>query len=398
MSTKNNTAETSTVSSGIARNLLLLMTTAIAATAANLYYNQPILPLIAKEFGLNDTQLASIPAFTALGYAMALLFISPLGDALPRRKLISILSVVLTLSSFLAFIAPNVTLLLIAVFLIGLSANITQQLIPFAASMVSPKEKGATLGTLMMGLTLGILLSRTVSGFVGEQLGWRAVFAMSGLFAIVFGAMLYKALPNNTPQHSSSYASLIKSTFTLFKTYPALRIFTLSGAFWFAAFNILWATLALHLHEAPFHYNAQQTGLFGVIALAGVIGAKLSGKSVNRLGSKRLVTIAMLIIAFGFALSGWLASSLAALIIAIILIDFGVFSAQVANQVRVFSLNSAAQSRINGVYMLGYYAGGSIGAFLGIKVFHHFAWEGVTILSIALITAGLLVNQFAPKH
>jgi len=174
----------------LSRFVLLLMTTAIAATAANLYYNQPILPLIADDFALTDSQLGSIPALTQLGYAFALLFISPLGDSVSRRRLISILSCLLVASCLLALMAPNLIVLLFAVFIIGVSANITQQLIPFAASLVSPENKGATLGTLMMGLTIGILLSRTLSGFVGEQFGWRSVFIMSAVLAALFGLLL----------------------------------------------------------------------------------------------------------------------------------------------------------------------------------------------------------------
>ncbi|WP_269435152.1 MFS transporter [Pseudoalteromonas sp. NZS11] len=107
----------------LSRFILLLMTTAIAATAANLYYNQPILPLIANEFNLTDSQLGSIPALTQIGYAFALLFISPLGDSIARRHLITILSCLLVLACSAAMLAPNLPLLLISVFLIGVSAN-----------------------------------------------------------------------------------------------------------------------------------------------------------------------------------------------------------------------------------------------------------------------------------
>ncbi|WP_283956916.1 MFS transporter [Pseudoalteromonas sp. S3785] len=186
-------------SNHISRFLLLLMTSAIAATAANLYYNQPILPLIKEAFNLSDAQLGSIPALTQCGYAFALLFISPLDDSIPRRKLISVLSTLLVLASLAGALAPNLIVLLISVFLIGVGANITQQLIPFAASMVSAENEGATLGTLMMGLTLGILLSRTLSGFVGEHMGWQSVFYMSALLATLFGALLYVFLPVNKP-------------------------------------------------------------------------------------------------------------------------------------------------------------------------------------------------------
>lgn len=384
-------------SGSLSNFILLLMTSAIAATAANLYYSQPILPLIGNEFNLTDSQLGSIPALTQLGYAFALLFISPLGDSIARRRLIGILSCLLIVACSFAVFAPSLPLLLIAVFLIGVSANITQQLIPFAASLVSAEKKGATLGTLMMGLTLGILLSRTLSGFVGENFGWRGVFVMSALLAAVFGLLLRLFLPTNTPHTSLGYWPLLKSSVSLFMQHKPLQIFTLTGAFWFAAFNVLWATLAIYVSDAPFNYNAQQAGLFGVIALAGVIGAKASGKWVNALGSKKLVTMVLILAAIGFAMTGVFLGNLIVLIIGIILIDFAIFSAQVANQVRVFSIDPSAQSRINGIYMLGYYLGGAVGSILGVKAFALYQWPGVVTVSILLIALSAAFNAFAKK-
>ena len=284
-----------------------------------------------------------------------------------------------------------------SVFLIGVSANITQQLIPFAASLVSAENKGAPLGTLMMGLTIGILLSRTLSGFVGEHFGWRGVFVMSAILAALFGVLLRLFLPLNKPHTSLRYWPLLKSTVALFKQHKSLQVFTLTGALWFAAFNVLWATLAIYVSDEPFNYSAQEAGLFGIIALAGVIGAKSSGKWVNALGSKKLVMIVLSLAAIGFAITGVFLGNLIALIIGIILIDFAIFSAQVANQVRVFSIDPSAQSRINGVYMLGYYLGGAFGSIIGVKAFALYQWPGVVVLSVVLITISAAFNSLAKK-
>jgi len=377
----------------ISNGLLFLMSTAVSATAANLYYNQPILPQMGAELGLDSDALGMIPAASQLGYAAALLLISPLGDNVPRKRLIAVLSFFLIAASLLAFSADSLLILIAACFVIGLSANITQQLIPFAASLSSAEQKGRVIGTLMTGLTVGILLSRTLSGFVGEQFGWRAVFVMSAILAVLFAVLLQLFLPTNKPANSMPYHKLIGSMFTLVKQHATLRQSTLTGALWFASFNALWATLALHVNSAPFGYDAQQAGMFGIIALAGVSGAKLSGVWVNKVGSRNMITIALGLIATGFIVSGLYGDSLAGLIAGIILIDFGVFSAQVSNQVRVFSIDPGAQSRINGIYMLGYYLGGAAGSVAGVKAFAVFGWAGVSVLSLILISASLLVNN-----
>ncbi|CAM4464603.1 MFS transporter [Vibrio agarivorans] len=376
---------------------LFLMSSAVSATAANLYYNQPILPKIGAELGLTSEQLGSVPAAGQIGYAAALLFLSPLGDTLPRKRLIAILSVLLVLSSLVAFSASSLIALVMACFAIGLSANITQQLIPFAASLSTPETKGKVIGTLMTGLTVGILLSRTVSGFVGEQFGWRAVFVMSATIAALFGVFLYVFLPTNTPTSKIPYPKLVASMATLIKQHTALRSSALTGALWFASFNALWATLALHVSESPFNYNAQQAGMFGVIALAGVVGAKVSGSLVSRFGSRNMISMALSIIVVGFIISGLFADSLIGLIVGIILIDLGVFSAQVSNQVRVFSIDPQAQSRINGIYMLGYYLGGAFGSYAGIQSFELAGWGGVVGFSIVAVTLSFIVNRASEK-
>jgi len=377
----------------ISTKLLLLMSTAIAASVANLYYSQPILPEMGKDLGINGNDLGLIPAACQLGYAVALLFISPLGDNMPRKKLIAILSIFLIAASLMAVAATSLTLLIIACFIIGLSANITQQLIPFAASLATVEKKGRVIGTLMTGLTIGILLSRTLSGVIGENHGWRGVFIMSATLALLFGLLLQLFLPLNKPDTKMLYPKLIGSMFVLCKQHASLRYSGIAGGLWFAAFNALWVTLALHVSQAPFYYNAQQAGLFGIIALAGVSGAKLSGLFVNRLGPQKIISLGLIVVTLGFIISGLFGQYVSGLIIGVICIDFGIFCAQVANQVRVFTIDPAAQSRINGVYMLFYFIGGAFGSLVGVKVFDQFGWTGVSIFSLLLIAFSFMANN-----
>ncbi|CAH0528781.1 hypothetical protein VHP8226_02808 [Vibrio hippocampi] len=99
------------------------------------------------------------------------------------------------------------------------------------------------------------------------------------------------------------------------------------------------------------------------------------------------------LLAAGFVVSGLFADTLVGLIIGIILIDLGVFSAQVSNQVRVFSIDPQAQSRINGVYMLAYYLGGAFGSFAGIQAFERAGWLGVVGFSVVVVALGFIVNR-----
>lgn len=383
---------------GLSRSLIFLMACAVAATAANLYYNQPLLPMIGRDLGVDAGALGWIPSLNQIGYALAILLISPLGDVIDRRRVIDVLSLVLVSGSLLAVFSGNILVLGAASLVIGLSANITQQILPFAATLASAGQKARVISVIMTGLTVGILLSRTVSGFVAEHLGWRAVFVMSALLAAVFGLVLHRVLPSRKPGLTMTYGALLASMWSLFRTHRVLRRSAGAGMMWFAAFNALWATLALHVSEAPFSYNTQQAGMFGIVALAGVGGARLSGLWVDRFGSRHTITASITLILAGFIMCALYGEALWALVVGILLIDFGVFAAQVANQVRVFSIDPKAQSRVNGVYMLGYYLGASVGSMSGVKAFTLAGWTGVCLLACGFLILSLVANNGRWNH
>lgn len=373
--------------------LLLLMAMAVAFTAANLYYYQPLLPALRDGLSLSDTQLGLVPFATQLGYAAAILLISPLGDVMPRRKLIGFLSCLLVGALVLQATAMSGLILVLGTFLMGLGANITQQLIPLAASMSSPQQRGRVLGTLMSGLTAGILLSRVLSGSIAQHIGWRAVYWMAATTALIWGLLLWRLLPNETSRVTAMrYPTLIGSMFSLLRRHALLRVSALTGALWFAAFNAVWASLSLHLTDAPLNLNLQQAGMFGIAGMAGIVGAKVSGRWVVSLGTWRTICLALLALLIGTLVMWGFAYSLVGLVIGIVLIDLGVFAAQVPNQVRVLAIEPSAQSRMNAVYMLFYYLGAAIGSASGVQLMTTYGWHGVVGLTITLSASALLLH------
>lgn len=73
---------------GFSMGLNWLFAWAGAFTVANLYYNHPILNILADDFHVTDEEAAQIPTVMQAGYATGLLFLCPLGDLLPRRPFV----------------------------------------------------------------------------------------------------------------------------------------------------------------------------------------------------------------------------------------------------------------------------------------------------------------------
>jgi predicted MFS family arabinose efflux permease len=101
--------------------------------------------------------------------------------------------------------------LLVASLLVGLFATVAQDIVPAAATLAPPHERGKAVGTVMTGLLMGILLSRVVSGFVAEHFGWRSVFIAAAASVALLGVVLAKGLPRFAPTTSHRYPELLKS-------------------------------------------------------------------------------------------------------------------------------------------------------------------------------------------
>ncbi len=63
----------------------------------------------------------------------------------------------------------------------------------------------------MSGLLIGILAARTVSGVLGEYLGWRAMYAIAAAVTVALGLALKGLLPRSQPEGLGvSYIGLLR--------------------------------------------------------------------------------------------------------------------------------------------------------------------------------------------
>ena len=161
--------------------LIAVFGVAVGLMVANLYYAQPLLPQIARTFGVGEDAAARVVTWTQAGYAAGLALIVPLGDVLDRRRLTLTLLLASVLGLLAVALAPGFLLFALASLLLGLSSVGAQVLVPFAASLASEETRGRVVGTVMSGLLLGILLARTVSGVCrGCWAGGRCTSARRG--------------------------------------------------------------------------------------------------------------------------------------------------------------------------------------------------------------------------
>lgn len=372
-----------------------------ALVVANIYYNQPLLAAIGGTFHLTPSTASLLATATQVGYTLGMLFVVPLGDMLERKQLMLLLLLGATGCLALAASAPNFAVLAGASVLLGITSAVPQLLVPMAAHLAPPADRGQIVGRIMSGLLLGILLSRTVSGYVGKHLGWQAMFGIGAGLMLALTALLAWRLPTDRPHFAGSYGALMRSLGTLVREQPALRRSALVGGLLFGSFSVFWTTLAFFLaspaHNDGHGYGSDVAGFFGLIGAVGALAASWAGKTADRKGPDYTIRLGSGLALLSFAVMGLTGSYLFGLVAGVILLDVGVQGAHISNQTAIFALVPEARSRLNTVYMTVYFAGGSLGSVLGGLAWMHGGWWGVCALGAALAGAAMVVQRLVGR-
>lgn len=373
--------------SGISKTVIWSMSIISGLVVANNYYNQPLLGLIAKDFSVSESAAGKISVLTQLGYAFGLLLIVPLGDKFLRKKLI-LIDLVLVFGALLWMtFATELWMLYAASLLIGTTSVIPQLFVPIAAELSSEKDKAANIGLVVSGLLLGILLSRFVGGIVGELWGWRSMFGIAAGLMLLVWVFVYKMLPELQPNFKGTYLELMNSVLQLAKTQPVLQLASFRGAMAFGSMCALFTTLVFHMERPPFEVGASVVGSFGLAGAVGALAAAKVGSLQNKMSINRIILYALLILIGSWGFTYFAGNTYWGLIIGVILIDLGVQSSHIMNQTNYFLLKTNAVNRLNTVYMVSYFIGGSLGTFFASLAWQYAQWEGVCFVGI---TMGLL--------
>ncbi len=365
------------------------MAASCGISVANIYYNQPLLSQIGAGFARDAGYL---PMFTQIGAGLGMFLFVPLGDILERRRLIVLVSCATAFASVLVALAPSLGWLAAASALLGITSIVPHLILPFAAQVSAPEERGRVVGIVLSGLLIGILLARTASGFIGAQFGWRSVYWIASGLMVALALLLARALPRSEPASTMSYADLLRSLLTLIRNQPLLREASAIGAMLFGAFSAFWATLIFRLGEPPYHYGARMAGIFGLIGVAGALAASAAGRVADRKSPRFTVGVGILITVCSYIVL-WVAGNLfLGLIIGVILLDLGVQAGHVSNQTRIYGISPSARSRLNTVYMVSYFMGGSLGSALGAFGWSMAKWKGVCAAGLALSLVALAIH------
>ncbi|WP_313468989.1 MFS transporter, partial [Carnobacterium sp.] len=259
-------------------SFILLLAVSCGVAVASLYYIQPLESMLAVDFGVSVGNIGFAAMLTQIGYALGLFFIVPLGDIFERRSLIIRMLILVVISLIGVTVSRHYVFFAWALFIVGITSIVPQLIIPYAAQLSKPEKRGSVLGTVMGGLLIGILLSRTFSGMIGSVLGWRPVYLFATGLILLLLLIIRLTFPKSYPTTKVSYLYLLRSIPQLIKNQRVLQASAVNGFFMFGSFSVFWTSLIFLLESPEYHMGTREAGLVGLVGVVGALAAPIIGK------------------------------------------------------------------------------------------------------------------------
>ncbi|KAI0857050.1 major facilitator superfamily domain-containing protein [Xylaria cubensis] len=377
----------------LSMNILLALSTTF--TVANLYYPQPILNVIATDFGVSYERSSNVATLSQAGYASGLLFLCPLGDMIPRRPFILFL-ILITATLWIGLcLTTNFEAFTGLSFICGVGTVTPQLMLPLVGDLAPAHRRASALSVVVSGLALGLLVARVLSGVVANFTAWRNIYwvALGAQYLTFF--ILFFTLPDYPAKNKGlNYFKALWKMANLVVEEPLLIQACLMGFLLSAAFTNFWTTLTFLLASRPYNYSSLEIGLFALIGIAVISLAPIW----SRLITDRFVFLFSSILGLSVELVGIVIGTftgtftVAGPIVQAIFMDTGSNFAHTANRSNIYSLDPKARNRVNTVYMVFCFAGQLTGTAAGNRLYAQGGWTWSGGLSIGFIGAAILIG------
>ena len=161
---------------------------ALASFAASLSVRalDPVLPHVAADFSISIAKAAGFSAVFAFTFAIIQPLIGAAADLFGKARLIIVCLALLGLSNVFGALSDSFALLFATRILAGIGAGgVFPVALGLTSDLVGPEKRQIAISRTLAGSMTGNLLGASVSGLIGDLLGWRGVLAVLGALVLV---------------------------------------------------------------------------------------------------------------------------------------------------------------------------------------------------------------------
>jgi predicted MFS family arabinose efflux permease len=283
---------------------LLLLAAAAFVSAGSMRVIDPVLHLIATDFGATVAQASVLIAAFALPYGVMQIAFGPLGDRYGKLPVMCCALVAFALASASCALAWSLNAL---VLLRGATGMAAAGIIPLCLAYIGDHTdyavRQATIAKFLTGIVLAQVLAAPLGGIIGEFFGWRPLFLGTGAVALVAATLLWRAR-KTAPERPGAGGRLSLRPYAVVLSRPAGRFVVLAALADGAALFGPTPFLGAFLHEQHGLSYARVGLVLALIGVGSFAYTRLATRLVARFGERGLVSIGGTAIAASYAVIG----------------------------------------------------------------------------------------------
>lgn len=381
--------------------ILNVIATTTFAAALSSRSMEPVLPLVAGDFGVTVATAASLSAAVALSFAFVQPILGAVADMFGKAKLMIVCLVLLGAANIVGAMATSFEMLFLSRILCGFAAGGTFPVaMGLTSDLVPTAQRQIALSRVLAGAMTGNLLGATASGIIADFVGWRGVLIVLGLIVLVASAAVMMGFRRGGVVSSPSGMSFaaLKAGYRTIIANPNARVC------YTAVFIEGALVLGLFAFVAAFLFELGETraSIPGVVIAAFAVGGLLYTMTVSRLlpkfgvkslmiGGAAVVALQFIVVAFG---PRWEVQA-----ISLLIMGWGFYSLH--GSLQVFSSDLAPEARASALslHAFFFFMGQAIGPIMygfALSRFGKFAtltMSAAAILVLGIVAARLLNHQ-----
>ena len=273
-------------------NLILVL--CFAAFAGTISYRSfdPVITMVADDFGVTVQQAALLVSAYGLPYAAMQPVLGPLGDAYSKARLIKICLAITAIATAIAAFAPNYATLLISRVIAGIVAG---GIFPVGLALIGDRtalaERQVATSRYLVASIFGQMFGATVSGVIAAYFGWRTVFEVVTVISICSCGIVFRYLDSgNDVTRRFTLAGAIAGYRAVLgnrSSYVVLGAVFSEGMFFFCVFPFVGAMLIQRGSGGPIAAGVALAGF----AVGGVIYGVVVRFMIRALGQWNMLRV-----------------------------------------------------------------------------------------------------------
>jgi DHA1 family inner membrane transport protein len=350
------------------------------------FASMSILPLFAKDMGIDAPTAGHAISIYALGVVVGAPIMTVLGARVPRRRLLLILMAMFTVFNGLTGLAPSYHWMLVFRFFAGVPHGAYFGVTALvASSLVPPNRRTRAVGQTFLGLTVATVIGVPLASWLGQAVGWRWAFALVALLGIATMSAVAAYAPEIPADED---ASPLRELGALKRpqVWLTLGIGAIGFGGIFAVYTYL-ADILMSVTNMPLHTLPWVIGVFGVgLTIGNMVVPVFADRALMRTAGTLLVWSMVVLALFPLA-----AHNVWTLGVDMFFIGIGGALGTVL-QTRLMDVAGDAQGLAASLNHSAFNTANALGPFLGgLAIAHGYGWTSPGWVGCLLAVAGLAI-------